>query len=180
MSRYALANRIPSFTGSYASLLDNPVINAVYVPIPTALRTEWCIKAAKAKKHVLAEKPFASEEAVAHILEACREAGVVFLDGTMWLHHVRTAAMKEDLAKISPLSSIMTSFCFRIEDMTDIRLRPELEPLGALGDLGWYNVKAILWAYNWDLPDHVKRYPLKHRRAIFDQSPISFCLQITC
>ncbi len=153
--RYALSNRIPSFTGSYASLLENQSINAIYVPIPTTLRTEWCIKAAKAGKHILAEKPFASEEAVTHIVEACREAGVAFLDGTMWLHHVRTAAMKEDLAKMGSLSSIMTSFCFRIEDMTDIRLRTDLEPHGALGDLGWYNVKAILWAYDWDLPEQV-------------------------
>ncbi len=37
--------------------MDDPNVDAVYIPLPTALKTEWAIKSANAKKHIILEKP---------------------------------------------------------------------------------------------------------------------------
>lgn len=84
--------------GSYEAVVDDDEVDAVYIPIPTTLRVIWAVKAAERKKHVLLEKPAAMNVAeLDRILEACEANGVQFMDGTMWVHHPRTAKMKEAL-----------------------------------------------------------------------------------
>ena len=57
---------------NYAALLEREDIDAVYIPLPTAMRREWVIRAAEAGKHVLCEKPIAVSEAAAReMIEAC-------------------------------------------------------------------------------------------------------------
>jgi len=54
------------------------------------MHTEWVIKAARAGKHVLCEKPCApTAGALADIVAACRAAGVLFMDGVMFMHSQR-------------------------------------------------------------------------------------------
>lgn len=81
--------------GSYDQLMDDPHVDAVYLPLPTSLHSHWAIMAAHKKKHLLLEKPTALDVAeLDRILEACRSNGVQFMDGSMWLHHPRTLKMK--------------------------------------------------------------------------------------
>ena len=49
----------PTALGSYEELLASKNVDAVYIPLPTALRKEWVIRAAEAGKHVICEKPCA-------------------------------------------------------------------------------------------------------------------------
>lgn len=96
----AVANGFTSkLYGSYQELLDDHEVDAVYVPLPTSRHARWAAEAARRGKHVLVEKPPALDtEALGEIVEACEWGGVQFMDATMWLHHPRTAAMKEFLS----------------------------------------------------------------------------------
>lgn len=85
--------------GSYSELLDDPLVDAVYMPLPTSLHLEWAVLAAEKRKHLLLEKPTALNiTELDRILEACRSNNVQFMDGSMWYHHPRTAKIKEMLS----------------------------------------------------------------------------------
>ncbi len=80
----------PQAVGSYEDLLARKDIDAVYIPLPTALRREWVIKAAEAGKHVLGEKPAAlNATEVAEMLAACERNKVQYMDGVMFMHSAR-------------------------------------------------------------------------------------------
>ncbi|KAL8993813.1 MAG: hypothetical protein Q9169_006069 [Polycauliona sp. 2 TL-2023] len=65
---YAKKHDIPNVHSSYQSLLDDPTIDAIYNPLPNALHYEWTIKALRANKHVLLEKPSVSNADEARLL----------------------------------------------------------------------------------------------------------------
>lgn len=118
-------------------------IDAVYLATPTTTREEIAVAAASAGKHVLAEKPFVSLASVRRIATACRDHGVAFLDATHFVHHPRTAriqqSIRQDLGKALALRS---SFFALVTNRGNIRYDQKLEPLGVVGDLGWYCFRA--------------------------------------
>src|SRR5438067_13407649 len=60
--------------GSYEELIERQDVDAVYLPLPTAVRKEWAIRAAEAGKHVLCEKPCGVTAAdVRTMLDGCRK-----------------------------------------------------------------------------------------------------------
>lgn len=152
----------PEAIGGYQELIERPDIDAVYVPLPTGVRKDWVLKAAAAGKHVLCEKPCgASAVEVREMIDACAAAGVQFMDGVMFMHSSRMAALRgalDDPLNVGELRRITSQFSFLAPDefFTDnIRASGELEPLGCLGDLGWYNVRLALWAMRFRLPERV-------------------------
>ncbi|KAF3775598.1 putative oxidoreductase [Nymphaea thermarum] len=167
--RFAAENEFPEDArayGSYEELLDDPAVDAVYVPLPTSLHRRWVTAAARKGKHVLVEKPAALDAAeLEEMLGECESNGVQFMDGTMWMHHPRTARMKSllnDAAQFGDLRWIHTSSTFHGNQYfleNDIRVKPDLDGLGALGDTGWYCIRAILWAFNYQLPKTVTALP---------------------
>jgi predicted dehydrogenase len=67
---------------SYEELLSRADVDAVYIPLPTGIRTDWVIRAAQAGKHVMVEKPCGVTSAdVQRMLAACDAAGVQFTTG---------------------------------------------------------------------------------------------------
>ena len=147
---FATEHRLDRGHGSYEALLADPDVDAVYVPLPTALRRDVVIEAARAGKHVLAEKPVAPHaQAVVEMIEACADAGVQFMDGVMFMHHRRSERMMERLPEIGVPTLVETAFTFRADDTFldgNIRTSVRTEPLGCVGDLGWYNVRIALMA----------------------------------
>lgn len=152
----------PRAIGSYEELLAADDVDAVYIPLPTGMRAEWVIRAAEAGKHVVCEKPCGLDAAeVQKILDACRRNNVQFMDGVMFMHSHRLLAMREvldDGTSVGDLRRIATGFSFCAPDEFlegNIRVSSQLEPMGCLGDLGWYNVRFTLWVMNYAMPKAV-------------------------
>lgn len=149
----------PDALGSYEHLLSRPDIDAVYIPLPTGLRKEWVIRAAEAGKHVLVEKPVGCTLADADdMIAACQRHNVQFMDGVMFMHNKRLPRVREILdagREIGSIRHIASQFSFAGGDefmRSNIRTHGTLEPLGCLGDLGWYCIRFTLWALNYQLP----------------------------
>lgn len=141
----------PEALGSYEELLAREDIDAVYIPLPTGLRKEWVIRAAEAGKHVLVEKPVGCDAGdVEEILAACERCGVQFMDGVMFMHGKRLQQLRAAVdEEVAPIRHIASQFSFLADTdftQTNIRAHGKLEPLGCLGDLGWYNLRFTLWA----------------------------------
>ncbi|EEF28851.1 uncharacterized oxidoreductase At4g09670 [Ricinus communis] len=167
--QFATANELPDnikLYGSYEELVDDPCIDVVYMPLPSSLHVKWAVLVSKKKKHLLVEKPPANDvDELDKILEACESNGVQFMDGSMWLHHPRTARIKELLSDPKQIGEIQfihsTSTFLAAPELleNDIRVKPDMDTLGALGDLGWYCIGSILWAKDYRLPNIVKALP---------------------
>jgi len=141
---FAATHDVPATFDDWGRMLESDAIDAVYVATPTSVREEISIAAARRGKHVLAEKPFASAASVNRIAAACRENDVALMDGTHFVHHPRTAVIHDyAVNRLGRPLVLDTTFQFRLDDPTNIRLRPDLEPMGAIGDAGWYNMRAI-------------------------------------
>lgn len=152
----------PQAIGGYQALIEHPDVDAIYIPLPTGIRKEWVIKAAAAGKHVLCEKPCGSDAGeVQEMIDACAAAGVQFMDGVMFMHSARMQALRaalDDPANVGELRRITSQFTFLAPDeffQENIRASGELEPLGCLGDLGWYNVRLALWTMGFQMPERV-------------------------
>jgi len=131
--------------GKRVAISASNTVDAIYVATPTAAREEICLLAAAHGKHVLGEKPFANLPSLRRITSACRKNGVGFMDGTHFVHHPRTAQIKTTMReKIGWPWSIDSAFQFGPMEADNIRMDPKLEPYGAIGDAGWYNMRAAV------------------------------------
>ena len=157
-NQWAKNNQIDRAYGSYDELLEDPQINAVYIPLPPSMHAEWTIKAADQGKHILCEKPLSVtvNEAVA-MSHACKANQVQLMDGVMWVHHDRTSKMLELIknGSLGEMRRVTATFTFNWDQIPhdNIRVKKELGG-GSLGDLGYYCIRAILWAFS-DYPTRV-------------------------
>ncbi len=84
---------IPRVYDSYEELLDDPEIEAVYLPLPNTLHVEWAIKAAAVGKHVLSEKPLAVDPGdIIELEQVAHQAGVLVMEGFMCVSTLSTPA----------------------------------------------------------------------------------------
>ena len=142
---YAETHEVPNAFDSWEEMIASDTVDAIYVATPTSLREEICIAAAKGGKHVLGEKPFASLPSVRRITAACRDNGVAFMDGTHFVHHPRTLDIRRRREeRLGVVWSVASAFQFNLPDRGNIRFNTELEPMGAIGDAGWYNMRAAV------------------------------------
>ncbi len=169
----------PTAIGSYEELLQRDDIDAVYIPLPTALRHQWVIRAAEAGKHVVAEKPAAlNADQVAEMLEACRTNNVQYMDGVMFMHSQRLPAVRsilDDPQRIGTLRRLACQFSFAGDEefrTRNIRTHSELEPHGCLGDLGWYCARIFLWILNGQMPIEVRARTLSQLQGDASPGPV--------
>ncbi len=157
--------------GTYEELLARDDVDAVYIPLPTGIRMEWVMRAAVLGKHVLCEKPCGVDaSAVRAMVDACRRKNVQFMDGVMFMHSRRLELLRQLLEdpSLGSVRRITSQFSFLAPDdfMTqNIRVSGDLEPLGCLGDLGWYNIRFALWVMREQLPVRVTGHLLAEHGA---------------
>ena len=124
----------------YRSLLADPAVDAVYIPLPNALHAPWTVRALEAGKHVLCEKPLALDAAEAELLaDAARAHDRVLMEAFMYRFHPRIEALLAMLRRgaFGEVRYLQSTFSFPLSDRQNIRLDPELGG-GALMDIGCY------------------------------------------
>jgi D-xylose 1-dehydrogenase (NADP+, D-xylono-1,5-lactone-forming) len=130
--------------GSYGALLDDPEVDAVYVPLPNALHRPWAMSAAVAGKHVLCEKPMALDAAECREMEAVAAAhGVKLMEAFMYRFHPRIEGLRELVrsGRIGEVRTVRSAFTFHLTRPGDVRLDAALGG-GALMDVGCYCVNV--------------------------------------
>ena len=133
--------------GGYDALLNDPAVEAVYIPLPNTLHYEWVIKAAKAGKHILCEKPLAPNAAQAAKMHAvARENSVLLMEAFAYLHSPLTTAIKVELDRgaIGEVRYLENAFITSDYDLSNIRMRRETLG-GSLYDLGCYCISQAIW-----------------------------------
>jgi len=133
--------------GSYEEVLEDPAVDAVYVPLPNSLHELWTRKALAAGKHVLCEKPLALRAAaVEELAHASAAAGRVVMEGFMYrLHPQYEPAVWQPLVEqIGPLRSAHARMSYPFHRPGDIRENATLGG-GALWDIGCYCLDLLTW-----------------------------------
>lgn len=126
-------------------MLSRDDVDSVYIATPTVAKEEIALAAIAARKHVLIDKPFADHASVSRIVQAASAKGVAFMDATHFVHHPRTAAIREASPdKIGLPRSLHTTFYFPFADRNNIRFDRKQEPMTALGDMAWYSMRAVV------------------------------------
>lgn len=163
----------------YQQLLEHPDIDAVYIPLPTGLRTEWVLKAIAAGKHVLAEKPSAVDAGqLRQILTAAEQQRVQYMDNVMFMHSARLPLLRQvldDPHQVGRIRHLTTQFSFCGDSgfqTSNIRVNASLEPYGCLGDLGWYCVRFLLWVLKYQRPLEVRGRVLTSLQGSFSSASV--------
>jgi predicted dehydrogenase len=150
---YAREWKIPRAHGSYEALLNDPEVDVIYNPLPNHMHAEWSIKAMRAGKHVLCEKPFAlTLDEVDAMVAASKETGKVLAEAFMYRHHPQTLKVKEivESGQLGRIQVIKGEFSFRLDDEKDYR-----------------NFKAMGGGSLWD----VGCYPISYTRLLMGTEP---------
>jgi predicted dehydrogenase len=156
---------IPRVYASYDELLADPEIDAVYVPLPNQLHFEWSLRALRAGKHVLCEKPLCTSAAQVEELIAERErSGKCIEEAFAYRNHPQWARLDEIIAggTVGEVRAVHAILAKQFLDPADVRNNLEAGG-GALYDLGSYAISAC---------NLVFRQPPARVVAALDRDPV--------
>ncbi len=132
---------------TFDRIADNKAIDAVYIGLPNSMHAEYTIRAAKAGKHVLCEKPMAVSSAECRsMIKACRDARVKLMIAYR-VHYDPTWIKLRDLARSGAIGEIQgfQGGFYGTKQQGEWRLDKKLAGGGSLFDLGIYPLNAIRW-----------------------------------
>jgi predicted dehydrogenase len=140
---FATKHGIPRVLDSYRALVEDPDVDAVYVPLPNGLHGRWTIAALEAGKHVLCEKPFTADAEEAEQVAAATGDRVV-MEAFHWRYHPLAQRLVDIVqgGELGTVRRIETAMCFPLPKASDIRWNLDLAG-GSLMDTGCY---ATHWA----------------------------------
>ena len=140
VEKFAKDHAIPTTYLNYQEMIDSPDIDAIYIGLPNHLHHEWMIKAAKAGKHILCEKPFTISVKEAEEVIACVNENNVFCgEAIMYRYHPFTAWLKMiiDGKIIGEIKSITASYSANIAHLANPHEG------GAIRNLGCYPLSLV-------------------------------------
>jgi predicted dehydrogenase len=130
---------------NYDSLKDDPAVEAVYIILPNGMHEEFTVRAARAGKHVLCEKPMApTVEACRTMIAACKKAAVRL----MIAYRCHYEPYNQKMIELSrqkaygPLRFIVSDTVQDVGGANQWRLDPKLSGGGSLVDIGIYSLNA--------------------------------------
>ena len=143
---WAEQNGVDRAVQGYRALIDDPDIDALYIPLPNSLHAEWTVTALRAGKPVLCEKPLCGTLAeTEQVLAVAAETGTPLWEAFAFPFHAQFTATAKLLADgaIGELLEIQSGFHFMVRNPANIRLNRDLDG-GALNDVGCYPVRIAL------------------------------------
>jgi predicted dehydrogenase len=148
-AKYKLQDKNIYNYGNFDRIVDNKDIDIVYVVLPNSMHAEYVIRAAKAGKHVITEKPMAvSVKECQQMIDACKKAGVKLSVGyRLHFEPFTQEAMRIGQQKVfGKVKLVESSDGFKIGDPTQWRLKKSLAGGGALMDVGVYAIQAARYS----------------------------------
>ena len=149
----AVADRlsIPVVYDSYEKLLNDPQIDAVYIPLPNHLHVEWAIKSLQAGKHVLCEKPIGLSVTEANQLMdvAKQNPQLKIMEAFMYRFHPQWIQAKKMVNDdtIGELKTIQSFFSYFNADPNNIRNQKDIGG-GGMMDIGCYCISLSRFIFN--------------------------------
>ncbi len=144
---------------NFDEIARNPAVDAVYVALPNSMHAEYTIRAAKAGKHVLCEKPMATSVADCEkMIAACKAANVKLMIAYRCHYeptNLRAVKLIRD-GSLGQVQAIQSAFGFNI-GKGEWRLSKALAGGGPLYDVGIYSLNACRYLTS-EEPDHISAY----------------------
>jgi predicted dehydrogenase len=157
LAQYAPQQQNVSIYNDREALLNDPNVDAVYIPLANYEHAEWALRAIRQGKHVLCEKPMAlSVTAIESIYITAQEHNVKVMEGFMYRFHPQHARVQALIHSglIGEVRSVRSSFSFMMRPARMYRLAESVDNGGgAMWDIGCYAIHAV--------------------RLFFDQQPIA-------
>jgi predicted dehydrogenase len=142
--------------GEYSRCLKDPEVEAVYIATPPGEHEKCAVLAARAKKHVLCEKPLAATVAECRrMVRACRDKQVQFMTAYRKYFEPGSVALKKlvtagDLGRVDIIHAVFTEFRPAGDSSPDWLFKPKLSGGGPLMDIGIYCVNTSRWLVDED------------------------------
>ena len=165
-------NHIEQIYDRYEALLDDPLIDAVYIPLPNHLHLPWTLKALSAGKHVLCEKPIAcNAEEAQEMADAVARGNRLLMEAFMYRFHPRSREIKQLVTegRIGEPCLVRSAFCFHMAEEIfkagdNVRFKKEMGG-GALLDVGCYSVSIARWMMGAE-PTRVQAQAIYHDTGV--------------
>lgn len=147
-SKYDIPDKNVYNYETFDSIKDNPDIDIIYVVLPNSMHAEYVVRAAKAGKHVICEKPMAiTVEDCDKMIAACKEAGKMLSIG----YRLHFEPYNKEMARLGQnkvygnIKKMIGQFGFEAGDPTQWRLKKAMAGGGPLMDVGIYCVQAFCY-----------------------------------
>ncbi len=166
---------------TYDQIADNPDIDIIYVVLPNAMHPEYTIRAARAGKHVISEKPMATTvEDCQRMIDACKENNVKLSIGYRLHfepHNQRVMELGQQQV-YGKVQSMEAAHSFKIGDADVWRLDKKLAGGGPLMDVGIYCVQGVIYTMGQEAVSITAEFGKVTRPKVFDEVEESITWQM--
>ncbi len=156
LAKYAPDQQNVKIFDDLKSLIEDPDVQAVYIPLSNHEHADWVLQAIKQGKHVLCEKPLALKRADIEAIEvAAYQENVVVMEGFMYRFHPQHTKLMNiiNTGMIGEVRMVKSGFAFMLQPAREYRITEPVEKGGgAMWDIGCYAIHAARFPYMKEAP----------------------------